>query len=280
MPPPPDRQRILGGTIAPDAGAIQMNFTTLRPAKPVFTVWRSITNVQATDMVPANQIAFAGETLTPTTTHAKRIADLPQGVPLWLRIDANAEDLPAGDPRAPASRIVHTGSLVRVCLVRIFSLELLNSGDSDGGAEMLFQFQVYNGSSTSGEALISTHVAEIDSIDNGEFVRDMAGTFKVDNAPDVVVPYLGALHWNGKFPVKGRGLPPTVPAQADSGADDEAQWADCMTRVMLPSTLGTTTSSGLNMGTGLEVPSIAATLSVETIVSNPSNIRPVKLVSL
>src|SRR5262249_3861013 len=100
----------------------------VRPAKPVFTVWRNIANDQNKDMVPANQVAFSLETPTPTTNHSKRIAGLPQGMKLWLRIDAQAEDLPVGDPRGAASSVVGTGTFVRVCLVKIGSLEVLNSG--------------------------------------------------------------------------------------------------------------------------------------------------------
>jgi hypothetical protein len=61
---------------------------------------------------------------------------------LWLRIDAQAEaeDLPVGDPRGAASSVVGTGTFVRVCLVKIGSLEVLRSGDSGGGADMLTSF--------------------------------------------------------------------------------------------------------------------------------------------
>ena len=99
-----DGSQFIVGTIAPDAGALLLNFNTARPAKPVFTVWRNVVNDQDKDMIPANQIAFSGETLTPITAHSKRIAGLPQGVPLWLRIDARAEDLPVSDPRGAATR--------------------------------------------------------------------------------------------------------------------------------------------------------------------------------
>jgi hypothetical protein len=50
--------------------------------------------------------------------------------------------------------------------------------------------------------------------------------------------------------------------------------------VTLPTTLGDTTSSAFIMGTGLAVPSITSTLQIETIVSNPSNILPVKEIQL
>src|SRR5262245_18598462 len=93
-----DSQAIVGATIAPDAGALLINFNTVRPARLVFTVWRNLVNVQEQDMVPANQVAFAGDTLTPTTNHSTRIVGLPLGVPLWLRIIAQAEDLPVSDP--------------------------------------------------------------------------------------------------------------------------------------------------------------------------------------
>ena len=114
-------QVIFGGTVAPDAGALLIDFKTVRPAKPFFAVWRNLVNVPEQDMVPANQVAFAGETFggDPTTDHSKRIAGLPQGVPLWLRIDANAEDLPHGDPQGVANWVLGTGTFARVCLVKI-----------------------------------------------------------------------------------------------------------------------------------------------------------------
>lgn len=145
-------QAIVNAIIAPEAGAISISFKTLRPAKPIFTVWKDITQ-RKNDMVPQNQIASAFESLTPTTTHFKRITGLPQGVPLWLRIDAAAEDVPVGDPRQPASFVCETGTLTRTCEIQIASLELLNSGDSDGGASMVFMFQVYNGISNERRSL-------------------------------------------------------------------------------------------------------------------------------
>jgi hypothetical protein len=201
-------QAIVGATITPDVGAIVATFTTVRPSKPVFTVWRRIANVAAQDMVPARQVAFSGETLTPRTSHSVRIASLPQGLPLWLRITADAEDVPAADPLKlrHAQMDVQTGTYVRTCVVRILSVEVLNSGDSGGGASMLLQFQVYNGTSSAGEALIATKQSSVDSIDNGEFVGDMVGQYKIDSAPDTIVPYMSALHWRGSFPVHGRKI--------------------------------------------------------------------------
>ena len=104
------KQGIHGLTVVPEAGAITITFTTTRPSKPVFTVWRRIANIAAQDMVPANQVAFSGETTTPQTTHTARITALPQGLPLWLRVDAAAEDVPAGDLRRPASLFCPTGT--------------------------------------------------------------------------------------------------------------------------------------------------------------------------
>jgi hypothetical protein len=52
------KQGIHGLTVVPSAGAITITFTTTRPSKPVFTVWRRLANVAAQDMIPANQIAF------------------------------------------------------------------------------------------------------------------------------------------------------------------------------------------------------------------------------
>jgi len=271
-------QAIFAGTIAPDAGALLIDFKTVRPAKPVFTVWRNILNEQDKDMVPENQVAFSLETPTPTTNHSKRIAGLPQGMKLWLRIDAQAEDLPVGDPRGAASSVVGTGTFVRVCLVKIGSLEVLNNGDSGGGADMLFQFQVFDGSDSVGEGLIDLFQLDVDSIDNGEFVPGIVHTFKIDNAPDVVVPYLSSLHRKGGFPTIGtRTIPDTLPDEAGSGSNDDFEFADVMGRVSLPTQLGDTTQSGFMMNTGLNVPSITATLAFETNVLNPSNILPVKL---
>jgi hypothetical protein len=269
------KQAIHGLTVVPSAGAITITFTTARPSKPVFTVWRRIANVAAQDMIPANQVAFSGETTTPTTTHGARIAGLPQGQPLWLRIDAAAEDVPAGDPRRPSSLYCPTGTFVRVCLARILSVEVLNSGDSGGGASMLFQFQVYDGISSGREALITTKQSEVDSIDNGEFAGGMVGEYKIDAAPDTIVPFLEALHWKGSFPglpLQGRKIADTLPDDIGSGSDDEAEWADCAAPVPLPGGLGSTTSGALILSTGLLVPSVAAQLVLETIVSNPSGI--------
>jgi hypothetical protein len=268
------KQAIHDLTVVPSAGAITITFTTARPSKPVFTVWRRIANVAAQDMTPANQVAFSGETMTPKTTHSARISGLPQGQPLWLRIDAAAEDVPAGDYRRPASLYCPTGTFVRVCLARVLSVEVLNSGDSGGGASMLFQFQVYNGVSPAGETLITTKQSEVDSIDNGEFAGGMVGEYKIDAAPDTIVPYLEALHWKGSFrglPLQGRKIGDTLPSDSGSGSDDEAEWADCLARVPLPD-LGDTTSGTLILSTGLLVPSVEARLVFETIVSNPSRI--------
>ena len=273
-----DGSQQIVGEIAPDAGALLINVNTERPARPVYTVWRNLTNVQEQDMVPANQVAAALETLTPTTSHSKRIAGLPQGVPLWLRIDAQAEDLPVSDPRGAASSVVQTGTFFRICLVNILSIEVLNSGDPGGGADMLFQFQVYNGSSSVGEALIDLFQKEVSDIDNGAFVPDMPSTFKIEHAPDVVVPYLSSLHRKGGFPTIGtRTIPDTLPDEAGSGSNDDFEFADVMGRVSLPTQLGDTTQSGFMMNTGLNVPSITATLAFETNVLHPSNIWPVKL---
>ena len=275
-----DGSQGIAGTIAPDAGALLINFNTVRPAKPVFTVWRNVVNDQDKDMIPANQVAFSGETLTPTTAHSKRIAGLPQGVPLWLRIDARAEDLPVSDPRGAATRVVRTGTFLRICSVKILSVEVLNSGDS-GGADMKFGFQVYNGSSSVGEGLIDRFQRSVDSINNGVFVREMVGTFKLVQAPDVVVPYLSSLHLKGGFPTIGEQTPPdTLPDEPASGSNEDFDFADCVGRAALPAQLGDTTSGAFIMGTGLLVPSITATLQFETIVSNPSNIGQVKMVHL
>jgi hypothetical protein len=43
------KQGIHGLTVVPEAGAITITFTTTRPSKPVFTVWRRIANVAAQD---------------------------------------------------------------------------------------------------------------------------------------------------------------------------------------------------------------------------------------
>ena len=279
-----DGSQQIVGEIAPDAGALLINVNTERPARPVYTVWRNLTNVQEQDMVPANQVAAALETLTPTTDHMKRIADLPQGVPLWLRIQAQAEDLPVSDPRGAAEFVSGTGTFFRICLVNLLSIEVLNSGDPGGGADMLFQFQVYNGSSSVGEALIDLFQKEVSDIDNGAFVPDMPRTFKIEHAPDVVVPYLSSLHHTLgflQFPKIGTRIGDTLPAPPPRvGSNDEAEFADCMGPVTLPTTLGDTTSSAFIMGTGLAVPSITSTLQIETIVSNPSNILPVKEIQL
>src|SRR5262249_45642791 len=119
---------------------------------------------------------------------------------------------------------------------------------------------------------------DVDSIDNGEFVPGIVRTFKIDNAPDVVVPYLSSLHRKGGFPTIGtRTIPDTLPDEAGSGSNDDFEFADVMGRVSLPTQLGDTTQSGFMMNTGLNVPSITATLAFETNVLNPSNILPVKL---
>lgn len=289
-----ESQAIFGGTITPDAGALLINFKTVRPAKPVFTVFRNLVDVQAQDMVLANQVAFAGETLTPTTDHSQRIAGLPQGVPLWLRIDANAEDLPVGDPRGPASSVVRTGTFARVCLVKILSVQVLNSGDSGGDADMLFEFQVYNGSSSVGEGLIFRLPSpgpknpiprwQISSVDNGDFVPEMVSTFTIPNAPDVIVPYLASLHLKGSlfhFPSIGQKIVPvTLPDATGSDSNEDFESADCMGRASLPTQLGDTASPGFFLSTGLLVPSIEATLVFETIVSNPAKILPVELIQL
>jgi hypothetical protein len=155
------------------------------------------------------------------------------------------------------------------------SVEVLNSGDSGGGASMLFQFQVYDGISSGREALITTKQSEVDSIDNGEFAGGMVGEYKIDAAPDTIVPFLEALHWKGSFPglpLQGRKIADTLPDDIGSGSDDEAEWADCAAPVPLPGGLGSTTSGALILSTGLLVPSVAAQLVLETIVSNPSGI--------
>jgi hypothetical protein len=290
-------QVIFGGTVAPDAGALLIDFKTVRPAKPIFTVWRNLVNVPEQDMVPANQVALAGETFggNPTTDHSKRIAGLPQGVPLWLRIDANAEDLPHGDPQGVANWVLGTGTFARVCLVKILSVQVLNSGDSGGDADMVFEFQVYNGSNSMGEGLIGfilpgpgpqNPIPRFDrsGVDNGEFVPDMVSTFRINNAPDVVVPFLASLHLKGgflHFPTIGTNMvPDTVPDGAGSGSNDDFEFATCMGLVTLPTQLGDTSSDAFIMSTGLAVPSITATLVFETKVSNPANILPEKLIHL
>ena len=202
--------------------------------------------------------------------------------PLTEKLVAKAEHLPVGDPRGAASSVVGTGTFVRVCLVKIGSLEVLNSGDS-GGADMLFQFQVFNGSSSIGEGLIDLLQLDVDSIDNGEFVSGIVRTFKIDNAPDVIVPYLSSLHRKGGLfhvPTIGtKTIPDALPDAAGSGSNDDFEFADVMGRVSLPipAQVGATTQSGFMMNTGLNVPSITATLAFETNVLNPSNILPVKL---
>jgi hypothetical protein len=276
-------QEIVDARITPDTGAIEATFTTTRPSKPILTVWRRLKNDAAQDMVPANQIAVSGETLTPLTKHSVRIANLPQGVLLWLRIKANAEDLPPSDPSGHAQLDVQTGTYVRTCLATIGSVEVLNSGDSGGGASMQFQFQIYNGSSPAGEALIELKRSSVDSIDNGEFVGDMVGQHKIESAPDVIVPYMAALHFTGgflHFPTVGTIVAPaTLPDKTGSGSNDDFQWADCLGRVTLPTALGDTHTSAFLLGTGLLVPSITATLTFETNVTNPRNLQPVLEIS-
>jgi hypothetical protein len=271
-------QEIVDATIAPEAGAINISFKTLRPAKPIYTVWKDLTH-QEDDMVPQNQIVAAFESLTPTTTHMKRITGLPQGELMWLRIDAAAEDVPVGDPRQPASFVCQTGTCVRSCAIKIASLELLNSGDPGGGASMVFLFQVYNGDSKEHEGLTAGRRVEIDSIDNGLKVGEMEGTFNIDNAPDVVVPSLGSVHVDG-FPMMGTGLPPSLVGDVPNGpevssdAGGDSQASSCVTPVTLPVAPGDTTST-LLMGTALNVPSFTATLTIETNVKNSKGIAVV-----
>jgi hypothetical protein len=267
-------QAIVNATIAPEAGAISVTFQTVRPAKPIYTVWKNIRH-DASDMTPKNQIVAAFESLTPTTTHSKRITGLPQGVPLWLRIDAAAEDVPVGDPRQPASFVTETGTLKRYCVITIASMMMLTSGGDPEGASMVFQAQIYNGDS--GDPLTDGRLVDTDSIGNGEFVRDMVGTsFRIDRAPDVVVPYLAALHRTGGIfhvPTIGTGLPGVLPDEADvaSGANDDYEWASCHRQVSLPVQGGDTTST-LMLGTDHKVPLITATLTIETHVQNTAGI--------
>src|SRR5262249_37653370 len=107
--------------------------------------------------------------------------------------------------------------------------------------------------------------------------------FGIDTAPDVVVPYLSSLHLKQAFPhfpTLGRlTIPETLPDAPSSGSNEDFEFADCMGPATLPTQLGHTTSPFI-MSTGLAVPSITATLAIETTVSNPAKILPVKSVSL
>ena len=278
-------QAIVGATIAPEAGAINISFKTVLPAKPIYTVWkRNILHTATEDMVPKNQIVAAFESMTPTTTHMKRITGLPQGETMWLRIDAAAENLPVGDPRSRASFVCETGTCERICEIKILSFKLDYSGDPGGDASMVFLFQVYNGSSNEHEALTDGRRVEVGSIDNGLKVGEMEGKFLIDNAPDVVVPYLGAVHLDapfGSLPTIGTGLPPALVGDVPNGpvifsdADGDSQASSCLTPVTLPVAPSDTTSP-LNMGTGLTVPMFSATLSIETNVINSKGIAVVK----
>jgi len=163
---------------------------------------------------------------------------------------------------------------------------MLTSGGDPEGASMVFQAQVYNGDSK--EPLTDGRLVDIDSIGNGEFVRDMIGTsFRIDQAPDVVVPYLAALHRTGGIfhvPTIGTGLPGVLPDEADvaGGANDDYEWASYR-QVTLPAQGGDTTSTlmlgtrptppvGGVIGTLASVPFITATLTIETHVQNTAGI--------
>jgi hypothetical protein len=272
------QQMIIEAQISPDVGAIQVTLVTAHPCKPFFTVWRRLTNDPVRDMVASNQVAVSGSgDGGAQTSHVVTIGNLPQGVFLWLRVNANAEDLSPSDPARLLQADFQTGTYVRTCVARILSTEVLNSGDPGGGATMMFQFQIYNGSSGFGEPLIPLKQSSVDSIDNGEFVGDLAGLYKIDSAPDVIVPYMAALHFaGGIFHIRTQGTlvaPPTLPDTTASGSNDDYQWAECMGRAALPKALGDTVSPAFSLSTGLAVPAIAATLTFETNVQNPLNIQ-------
>jgi hypothetical protein len=116
--------------------AITFKFNTDRLSRPVITLWRRTINHDAVrEMVPANQVAVACGGPQPQNSHSIRVTGLPVGQALWFRIDADVEQ--SGFPsNAFDSRSGETGTLQRVCLVRVAQIKVLQAGGGDGGRKM------------------------------------------------------------------------------------------------------------------------------------------------
>jgi hypothetical protein len=282
MDPLSSIQKIRGLSITPEPSALTFVFTTDRPSKPLITIWkRSINHDPVKEMVPDNQVAVSLGGPVPLTSHSIRVSGLPVAQALWFGIDAAAEDAPAG---AFASRSGETATLQRVCLVKVWSIEVLQAGGDDGGPEdgneLDFGFLVFD--DATGARLSEETASQFDSVDHGETLTpsfgDKNGFVTVAGGTDTIVPYIKGVSQDPDFnpiPLPGPALywsmPDTLPDHPDSGANGDGSWADAYASFSPPTTIGDTTTPTFVLSTGPTLLSYLAKLTFRTIVSDPFN---------
>jgi hypothetical protein len=269
-------QKIHGLKIAPEPSALTLSFTTERASRPVATLWKRPSNDAVKDMIPANQLASADEGVAPKKLHSIRVGGLPVAVPLWFRIDADVEE--AGVvPGAFANYEGQTATLQRVCVVRVWRIEVLQAGgDSDGpedGNEIDFSMMVYDGAT--GQQLIAPTFAMFDSVDSGDVLTGAFGAndglVQVARAPDTIVPYVFGVSQDtdGALPIIGFAPPWTLPSKQNAGSSDDGAWADSFGPFHPPTTVGDFNSATMLLNTGLTLLAFQAPLTFETIVTDP-----------
>jgi hypothetical protein len=270
-------QKIHGLSVAPEPSALNFKFTTERLSRPVVTIWRrSSLNDPVMDMVPRNKLASVDKGPTPLTSHSIRVGGLPNATTLWFRIDADVE-VSGIPPNAFANFEGETATLQRVCVVHVWSIEVLSAGGDDSGSEdgneIDFGMVVFD--KATGQQLIQPTYAKLDSVNGGDVLTNLFGAndgfVQVPNPTDTIVPYIKGVSQDPDLAgnVIYWAMPPTLPGRQDSGAIEGGSWADTYSPFDLPTAFGDQTSSTMVLSTGLTLLSYLARLTFETIVTDP-----------
>jgi hypothetical protein len=270
-------QKIHGLSVAPEPSALNFKFTTERLSRPVVTIWRrSSLNDPVMDMVPRNKLASVDKGPTPLTSHSIRVGGLPNATTLWFRIDADVE-VSGIPPNAFANFEGETATLQRVCVVHVWSIEVLSAGGDDSGSEdgneIDFGMVVFD--KATGQQLIQPTYAKLDSVNSGDVLTNLFGAndgfVQVPNPTDTIVPYIKGVSQDPDLAgnVIYWAMPPTLPGRQDSGAIEGGSWADTYSPFDLPTAFGDQTSSTMVLSTGLTLLSYLARLTFETIVTDP-----------
>jgi hypothetical protein len=261
-------QGIHGLAIVPEPNALTLKFTTDLSSRPVVTIWkRSPFNDRVKEMIPANQIAFADKGATPATTHSIRISGLPNAATLWFRIDADVEQggIPLG---AFANWEGPTATLQWICVVHVWSTEVLSAGGDDG-IEIDFGMVVFD--KATGQRLIEPTYAKPQPVSSGDVLTNLFGAndgfVQVPNPTATIVPFIRAV---SQDPLVYWAMPDTLPAAPASGSDDGGAWADTFGSFSPPTRVGDVTSNTMVLSTGLSLLSYLVKLTFETIVTDPN----------
>jgi hypothetical protein len=269
-------QAIHGLTIVPEPSALTLRFTTQKLSRPTVTIWRRTSlGDPVKEMVPRNKVAFVDKGPPPATSHSIRVGGLPNATTLWFRIDADVE-VSGIPPGAFANYDGPTATLQRVCVVHVWSIEVLSAGGDDSGSEdgneIDFGMVVFD--QATGQALINPTYAKLDSVNSGDVLTNLFGAndgfVQVHVPTDTIVPYIMGVNQDTDLDnVVYWGMPATLPGSPNSGTTAAGSWADAYGPFRLPATVGQVTSNTMVLSTGLTLLSYLARLTFETTVTDP-----------